>query len=305
MLKLGILGLSAGNGHPYSWSAIFNGYDPQKMAGCPFAVIPEYLAKVDRGAMGIEGATITHIWTQDRDVSEHVAGAALIPHVVEEMTDLIGQVDAIVLARDDGEHHLEMAKPFVEAGLPIFIDKPLTDNADDLRQFVTWYEAGKPIMSCSSTRYYSPLRAALPDLGRVHTAHAISGKYWRTYGMHIIEGVYAVMGPGVESVRNIGRDGAEVVHLQYADGRQAVLQTGKEISFALHFSFYGDKDSLLVTEGNTYNSFRDMLCDFVGMLKSGQAPIDWRNTVEMAKVLVAGEWSLRQGGREVCLSEIA
>ena len=24
-LKLGIIGLSEGNGHPYSWSAIFNG----------------------------------------------------------------------------------------------------------------------------------------------------------------------------------------------------------------------------------------------------------------------------------------
>ena len=26
-LKLGIIGISNGNGHPYSWSAIFNGYD--------------------------------------------------------------------------------------------------------------------------------------------------------------------------------------------------------------------------------------------------------------------------------------
>jgi hypothetical protein len=28
-IKLGIIGASKGNGHPYSWSAIFNGYDAQ------------------------------------------------------------------------------------------------------------------------------------------------------------------------------------------------------------------------------------------------------------------------------------
>ena len=40
-LRLGVLGLSEGNGHPYSWSAIFNGYDPQAMASCPFPDIPD------------------------------------------------------------------------------------------------------------------------------------------------------------------------------------------------------------------------------------------------------------------------
>ena len=35
MYKLGIIGLSPGNGHPYSWSAIFNGYSKEKMAAWP------------------------------------------------------------------------------------------------------------------------------------------------------------------------------------------------------------------------------------------------------------------------------
>ena len=40
MLKLGVTGLSSGNGHPYSWAAIINGYDKSEMAKCPFPVIP-------------------------------------------------------------------------------------------------------------------------------------------------------------------------------------------------------------------------------------------------------------------------
>ncbi len=36
MYNLGIIGMSPGNGHPYSWAAIFNGYNKEKMAKCPF-----------------------------------------------------------------------------------------------------------------------------------------------------------------------------------------------------------------------------------------------------------------------------
>ena len=45
ILNLGIIGGSEGNGHPYSWSAIFNGYDPNAINDCAFPSIPIYLSK--------------------------------------------------------------------------------------------------------------------------------------------------------------------------------------------------------------------------------------------------------------------
>ena len=42
-LKAGIIGISSGNGHPYAFSAIINGYNEKEMAKCRFEVIPEYL----------------------------------------------------------------------------------------------------------------------------------------------------------------------------------------------------------------------------------------------------------------------
>ena len=46
-LRIGILGMTEGNGHPYSWSAMFNGYDPEEMETCGFPVIPRYLTSGD------------------------------------------------------------------------------------------------------------------------------------------------------------------------------------------------------------------------------------------------------------------
>ena len=304
MYNLGIIGLSPGNGHPYSWAAIFNGYDKEKMAKCPFPVIPEYLGKQDPDTMCIEDAKITHIWAQNKKISQDIAEASLIENVVENMVNMIGKVDAIILARDDGENHLKMAKPFIEAGLPIFIDKPLTDNAEDLKEFVRYYQQGKPIMSCSSMRYADSILEVKGKLGRILTANAVTPKYWRTYGIHLIEGIYAVMGGGLESVRNIGCDREEIVHLRYTDGRHAVLQTFKKISSGIHFAFYGEDGSEIVTSVDAFSSFKNMLLDFVKMLKSGRQPFDWNETVEMAKIVIAGSLSLKEKGRIINLNEI-
>ena len=47
-IRLAMLGMVDGNGHPYSWSAMFNGYDVNEMAKCPYAGIPDYLGMEDK-----------------------------------------------------------------------------------------------------------------------------------------------------------------------------------------------------------------------------------------------------------------
>ncbi len=297
--------MSPGNGHPYSWSAIFNGYDRKEMAKCPFPVIPEYLNQQDPRTMCIKEGRVTHIWTQDPKISKQVARASLIDNVVENLTDLIGKVDAIILARDDGENHLRMAKPFLDAGIPILIDKPLTDQEDDLKEFVRYYQQGKPIMSCSSMRYARSILdlKANKKIGRILTASAVTPKYWRTYAIHMIEAVYAVMGGGVESVQNVGRSGEEIVHLDYADGRHAVVQTFAKIGQG-NIMFYGEKGMALAGDPDAFFQFKNMLQHFIKMLQTGKSPIDWKETVEMVKVVIAGQRSLEEKGRRVNLSEI-
>ena len=111
MLQLGMMGMSPGNGHPYSWSAIINGdYDEKAMANCGYAGIPVYLA-ANRDTLGIEGAQVTHVWTQDQTISMHIAAASKIDTIVAHPEDMIGKVDAVLLARDDPENYLNPSAP--------------------------------------------------------------------------------------------------------------------------------------------------------------------------------------------------
>ncbi|MBO9599184.1 MAG: oxidoreductase, partial [Cohnella sp.] len=122
-LRLAMLGMVEGNGHPYSWSAIFNGYHSEELAKCPYDVIRDYLRKEPEDKLQIEGARVTHIWADDPEDALRVAATARIPHVVRRPEDVIGQVDAVIIPTGEGQ--VERCHPFVEAGIPVFADKPL------------------------------------------------------------------------------------------------------------------------------------------------------------------------------------
>jgi hypothetical protein len=91
-IRLAMLGSTPGNGHPYSWSAMFNGYHREAMTKeCPFAGIPVYLNKQPPKTLTIPGAKVTHICFigEGGFTAEHVAKCSLVPNVVEKPTDVI------------------------------------------------------------------------------------------------------------------------------------------------------------------------------------------------------------------------
>ena len=195
-----MLGMIEGNGHPYSWSAIVNGYNPEEMAKCPFPVIPQYLAEVPLNTMRIPGARVTHVWTDDPADAPKVAAASRIENVVARPEDVIGQVDAVIIGTDDGHEHVRRARPFIEAGLPMFVDKPLAINVPDLNQFIRWHQAGKVFLSSSNMRYAPEIKQILrqkAQLGELRWITTCTSKTWERYAIHALEGDLAGAGAGL------------------------------------------------------------------------------------------------------------
>ena len=164
-IRLGILGMTEGNAHPFSWSAIINGYHREEMYRWThelYPTIPEYLNRQPAHSFGFPGVSVTHVCFTgyaDRSMAENCARAAHIPNVVTDPLEMIGHIDAVICATDIGAEHVARCRPFVEAGLPIFIDKPLTDNEADLKTIIKWVNNGAHIRSSSSLRYQKSLYA--------------------------------------------------------------------------------------------------------------------------------------------------
>ena len=49
------------------------------MASCPFPVIPSYLAEQAFPDAAIPHAEVSHVWTQEVSLSQHIAAASRIP----------------------------------------------------------------------------------------------------------------------------------------------------------------------------------------------------------------------------------
>lgn len=308
-LKIGILGMTDGNGHPYSWSAMFNGFDPEKMASCPFPVIPQYLAKQPPHKFGIEGAKITHICCTgyaDRSEAEKIAGASKIPFVTDRPEDMIGEVDAVICATDIGAEHISRCAPFLEAGLPMFIDKPLVDTEEDLKTFLQWRAEGKQFISSSSMRYEKELEPFYQnhyELGDLMYICRPMSKTYETYGIHALESVYPLLGPGFVSAQNTGTAERAMVHLVHKSGCCVDIAQGIGMSGA-GVLLVGSKESRYISTGDSYSAFKKQLDLFVRWLRTGEEPFPFSQTVELMKLVIAGIRSRQEGGRIVALSEI-
>jgi len=300
MIKIAMLGRSEGNGHPYSWSAIINGgYNEERMKRQPFPVIYDYLSKEPKKNLGIKGAKVTHVWAEDKKDAEDIAAACMIDNIVGSMEDVIGKVDAAVIGEDVGALHLKMARPFIEKDIPIFIDKPLTDNEADLNQFIKYFKAGKKILSSSGfscAKEFEDIGAY--NLGDVRYVDCLMNKSWETYGIHAIAGIYSVLGDGIESVVNLGRKGFDSVHLQYKDDRQAVISQVYTAGMA-RFDIIGNKGTKVITEFDAFYMFKKHLTEFIDLVKTGKYPHPYEETVEKIKVVIAALKSRENEGERI------
>ena len=170
--------------------------------------------------------------------------------IYDTIEEMLQHVDAVLLEEVDGRPHLKWAKPVIAAGKPLFIDKPMAGSlADAVKIFDLAREAKVPCFSSSSLRFSSGFLAArdyeTSRFGSVNKCVAFSPMsiephhpdlFW--YGIHGVETLFTIMGPGCETVTRVekervagvwkgGRQGTFVAHKGYGaevEGTKAAAQ---------------------------------------------------------------------------------
>ena len=100
MIRVGIIGSE--NSHAMAFSKIFN------LSG-------KY-----------EDMRVVAVYGEERAASEAIQRECGVELVCDHPEEMIGRIDALMVTSRDGKLHFPYAKPFLEAGLPAFIDKPVT-----------------------------------------------------------------------------------------------------------------------------------------------------------------------------------
>jgi hypothetical protein len=283
LVRLGIIGMSEGNGHPYSWAAIANGYNFDAMRSCPFPAIPKYLEKQKYPDDFLQGVRVTHIWCDDRAQAEHIASAARIETVVDNPQAMVNEVDAILLARDDARNHWRYAAPFLQAELPIY-------TLDDAERLLATDPEDRRIFSCSALRYADELYLApdeLETVGDIQMIDAWAPKYWETYAVHMIE-------PLIAQFLILDEVGVyEVCQQKTLTQLVVTWRSGVVTRFTTHgsqpsaigFKVYGTKGDCEKTFFDSFGAFKKALACFIGVARGNEQNIPREQTRRIVELV--------------------
>lgn len=305
MKSIGIVGISEGNGHPFSYSSIINGYSTEGLARSDWPGIYAYVRRRHLSEFGFNGWKITHAWTQEPELTRQLCAACRISNGVEHYRDFLGHVDAVIIARDDYRTHLEMARPFLEAGVPIFIDKPLSVDPSELKYFKPYLEKGQ-LMSCSGMRYSRELdepRAEWTTYGQIKLIRGAIVLSWENYGIHLLDAIFGMTPARPLSVRMLASNHASAA-IRVDDGSLVQIDALGDCTSTFRLEVLGSKRTGTFEIVDNFSMFRRMLWQFLDSIQSGQPAISAERTLEMMRVLIAGKIS-QEENREVSLHEIA
>lgn len=294
-----MIGLSEGNGHPFSFSAILNGYEPEFFANAGWPGILNYLNKRDKSEIARLDARVTHLWTQDCDISSRLAAACFIENIVDEYVDMIGEIDVLIIARDDYEEHYSMAIPFLEKGIPVFIDKPLTLSLEELVVFKPYIESGL-LMSCSGFRFCQELdswRQNISQFGSIKLVQASVINGWDKYGIHMVDAILSLGFSVPLYVEPIIYKPHESVNLVMTDGSLCQINAlgGEVVVFSL--SAFGTKGCETAQIRDNFTAFRRTLFRFIEQARTGTPAINPGETLLSIQTLIAGRKALDTGKR--------
>lgn len=272
--RIGIIGYSEGNGHPFSFSAIVNGYDEAGFAQAGLPVIHDYLKRQPNTNFGFEGFRVTRAWTQDPALTARLCAACKIDAAVEDPEAMIDDIDSVIIARDDWESHLMLAKPFLRAGKKVFIDKPLTLDAAELAAFRPYLEQGQ-LMCTSGLRYACELQAGEDHVAEIGSVRLISATVLNglvKYGIHMIE---AAAGLGLGTPVSFTRLEAthEAYHITLSGGAIMSLNCLGSVGKTFRMSLFGDRGHRHFDLHDNFCAFRRTLGRFLEMVKTGLPPI--------------------------------
>lgn len=290
MIKIGIIGTSEGNGHPYSFSAIINGYDDKNMSMSGWNNIYMYLKERDFSDFGISDAKVTHVWTQNLDESIKIAKASKINNVVDNYEDMIKDVDAIIIARDDYESHIKIAKSFLEAGKYVFIDKPLSLDINDIIYFKPFLESGQ-LVSCSGIKYAPELdkiRRDINEFGKIKLIRGTTVKSWEKYAIHMLDGIFSVVPFNVKSVQ-YNNSNHESFTLYNYDGSIIQIDALGSSEPILRIEFFSDIKYYRADTLDAFLSFKRLLSNFIFRIERGLVDNSSVLTINLMKVLIAGK----------------
>lgn len=292
--RIGIIGLDTS--HSEVFTKIINNGGPE-MAGYKVVAAYPHGSKDIPAALKVKPAIIEAV-------------KAMGVEIVDSIAALIKRVDVVLLETVDGRPHLEQALPVMQAGKRMFIDKPMAATLEDVRKL---YAASKkyqaPIFSSSALRYdANVIKVVSGSIGKVtgadvYTPAEIEPNHldmaW--YGIHGIEMLFTIMGPGCKTVTRIHQEGTDFLTGVWDDGRIGSVRAIRKGAKGIAGIAFGEKG---IAPLGPFSSYDPMISQIIDFFETGKPPVSEAETMEIFKFMHAADISRNRNGAPILLASI-
>lgn len=294
-LRLGMIGMDTG--HSINFTELLN--DPKAKDHIPGARVV--------AAYKVSSPDIQSSWSRVDGNAEKLRKDFGVKFY-DSIEELVKNVDAVLMEDNDARRHVAQARKVLLAGKPVYIEKPMTLSARDAIDLFALAKKHKTaVMSASGARFGKEMQAVRDGkIGRVLSAEMYGAAtleptnpelFW--YGVHGVESLFTVLGPGIETVtRKSSAKGAIVSEGRWADGRIGIFREGNRNAGKA----VGEKGES--TTVGRWDGYRPLVQAIVTFFQTGISPVPEQETIEIMAFMEADVLSKARGGQPVKITEI-
>ncbi|GBG06484.1 hypothetical protein PAT3040_01011 [Paenibacillus agaridevorans] len=231
-----------------------------------------------------------------------------IAHACETIEELVERVDAVFIHSCDWDLHVQHARPFIEAGKAVFIDKPLAGNARDLQQLIDWGKDGSILTGGSALRYCNEVKEWRErGIGTEEWVYGLVGCAVDefNYGIHAYSMLHGLMGAGIESARYVGETTQQQFELAWKDGRRAMVSIGKTSGYLPFYASITTQKQVEFIKADNNRLYQAILENVLPyMAGEAPSPISLDELAEAEMAAIAAKMSAERDGALIRIQDI-
>ena len=183
-----------------------------------------------------EEATLSAVWDGGSVRDESYTQSICDQYAARQYADpheMIGDVDGVMILTVDWETHRTLAVPFLEAGIPTLIDKPIAGSKEDILA-IGQAANETPLFGGSAVPYHSAITTFEPDCSS-RALYCVGYDDPFYYGSHLIDTVCQIVDTDWATV-SPANDPGRTVEIVFTDGTYVTVRldspgTKKQFSF--------------------------------------------------------------------------
>ena len=230
--------------------------------------------------------------------------------VMKDFSEAVGKIDGLIITARHGDLHYKYAKPYIDSGIPMFIDKPVTVKEDEAIEFMReLLEKNIRVSGGSSLKQDVFVRELKNDAqncvggktvgGYVRAPYQSENLYggFYFYAQHLVEMICEIFGRDPISVT--AKQNGRQIHVLFHYEEYDCVGLFCDKNYRYYASRMSETEAKSFVISTTNDWFYEEFKEFYGLLSGDEQTLTYGDFIAPVFIMNAIERSLKSGKEEL------